>query len=161
MGEYTIIGLTEIGLRMFSDNTQLCSAVVPSSSQTQQQPGGEAEQWPGCAVPPPAGDRHKWPRSPPILQVTLISSTVSRDIYVKSHPLPISSCMVTQGVDFDWFWRGLPSQNQSPRVDFNWFWRGLQNQNQSKSTPRVTMMLLIHKECEICYLPLNNMFYLN
>ena len=52
-------------------------------------------------------------------------------IYNISPTLFIRSCRVTRGVDFDSFWWGLPSQNQS------------------KSTLKVTMMLLIHKDGEI------------
>ena len=44
-----------------------------------------------------------------------------------------------------------------PRVDFDSFLQDLLRQKQTKSTPMVTMMLLIHKDVEIFYLLLNNM----
>ena len=38
------------------------------------------------------------------------------------------------------------------RVDFDCFWQGLPSQKQSKSTPRVAMMLLIHKKSKIVFI---------
>ena len=66
---------------------------------------------------------------------------VSPSLSIRSY-----NVMVIWGVDVDHFWQGLPSQKQS----------------KSKSTPRVTMMLLIHKGGEIFYFTLHNMeFYTN